>query len=442
MLKRLNFCLLLLMLALTASPAQAKSSGTTPGDSLFIEASVDNARPWVGQEILLTYTLFFRDVAPGIKDKTMPDHSGLWIEEVSPENFISSTPTSVNGTMLRKAVVKQLRLVPLQSGKLSVTSYRLGCFLPKDRQLTLDSKNDIETVVTAPAVVIEAKALPKPSPEGFIGAVGSFSVSVTPEKSQLSAGEPLTLFITVSGRGNLNALPPVALNLPPGLRKDESAVPSTRQNKAGVNEESVTTRITLTPEKIGTFRFVPVRLTLFDPLKARYETIAAREITVTVVPGKITAPQPRTYPVPEKPSRGILSTSSWIMLAMAAVVVSIILGLFALGRRKRAAGPVRAMEEPASPSPVQTGRLSAESLRCQLYDALKKAGVRNPGGLTSKELRKKLGERKVKEKTADAILELLAKIDQAIYAPGETSTEQLEALNRSALQIVVDLSRR
>lgn len=431
------------MLSLPASLAQAKNSGATPMDSLFIEASVDNARPWVGQEIFLTYTLFFRDVAPGIKDKTIPEHPGLWLEEVSPENYISSSPATVNGTMLRKAIVKQIKLVAMQSGKLSITNYRLGCFLPKDRQITLDSKNDIETIVTAPPAVIDARALPKPAPEGFSGAVGSFSVSVSPEKSQVSAGEPLTLFITISGRGNLNALPPVVLNLPPGLRKEESAISSLQQNKAGVKEESVTTRITLTPEKIGNFRFVPVRLTLFDPWKARYETIASKEITVTVVPGKITAQQPGgTYTSPEKPSRSFQFSSSWIMLTMAAVVVSIIFGLFALGKRKSDPNTVRTVEEPVTPTPVQAGRLSAESLRRQLYDALKKSGIRNPGGLASKELRKKLGERKVKEKTADAILELLAKIDQAIYAPGETSPEQLDAMNRSAVQIVVDLSRR
>ena len=444
MFNRVKFWLLLFMLVLPASIMQAKSSGGTLRDSLFIDASIDNRKPWVGQEVVLTYTLFFSDVAPRIEDNAKPEHPGLWVQEVNPENYIKSTPASINGTMLRKAVVKQLKLVPMQSGKLSVTNYRLGCFLPKNRQVTLDSRNDIETIITAPSAVIEAKALPQPAPEGFSGAVGSFSVTVSPEKSRVHTGEPLTLFITVNGKGNLKTLPPVALNLPQGLRKLESAVPTVLQDRAGQPDESVTTRITLSPEETGTFRFIPVRMTFFDPWKGRYETIEAKEIAITVIPGKSPAQEQRSYTTPEKPSGRVHLPFSSIMLSMAATVIALIFGLHARGKSLLQRKPPIQTVNQAAPSspPAHSLLLSAESLRNQLFDALKQLGIPNPTGLTTSELKKKLEDNKVQETTASALLELLAKIDHAIYTPGDASPEKLDALNRSASIVITDLTRQ
>ncbi|NTU58551.1 MAG: protein BatD [Chlorobiaceae bacterium] len=440
--KRVHFWLLLAALLLPASITQAKSPGDTPRDPLFIEASLDNNKPWVGQEIQLTYTLFFRDIAPRIEDRTKPEHTGLWVQEISPENYINSTPATVNGTMLRKAVVKQLRLVALQSGRLSVANYRLGCYLPKNRQFSLDSRNDIETILTAPAAVIDARPLPKPAPEGFSGAVGSLSVSVSPENSRIHEGEPLTISITVSGKGNLNALPPVAVNLPEGLRKDASGNPSLPKEMAGGQEQYVTIPVTLMPETTGTFRFTPVRLTIFDPWKSRYETIESKEISVTVIPGKSPAKGPGIYTPPAKPSRQLQPPSSLFMMVMAAAVVILILVLHNLGEKKKKRNPVHSVNQETKSVPAIPERQSAESLRCQLYDALRKIGLQNPVGLTSRELRKKLGELKVKEKTTASLLDLLARIDYAIYAPGKTSADKLDALNKSAEQIISDLSRR
>ncbi|NTW53045.1 MAG: protein BatD [Chlorobiaceae bacterium] len=440
MFKRVHYWFVLLLLVLPASTTQAKSSAATPGAPLFIEASLENRTPWVGQEVLLTYTLFFSDVAPRIEDKTKPEHPGLWVQEVSPENYISSTPTTVNGAILRKAVIKQLRLVAMQGGKLSVTNYRLGCFLPKESQLTLDSRNDIETILTAPAAIIDARPLPKPAPEGFSSAVGSFSVSVSPENNQVYIGEPLTLLVTLSGKGNLSTLPPVSLNLPEGLRKEESSLPAAGKNNAEQKEESFSTRITLMPEKIGTFRFTPVRLTVFNPLKGRYETIASKEISVTVNAGKSPAKQ-QSVASPEKPSARIQLPASLIMLVMSAAVFALIIGLYLLNRKKKTPDPVQAFEKEALSPPPLSGPYPAETLRDQLYNGMKKVGILNPAGLTSRELRKKLGERKINEKTAGALLELLSIIDHAIYAPGDTSNEKLDTLNRSTSKVLADLSR-
>ena len=82
MFTRLLFWLLPLMLMLPASNARAANSGTPSGSKLYIESSLDNANPWVGQQVRLTYTLFFSGTAPQIEDKSQPEHPGIWAREI------------------------------------------------------------------------------------------------------------------------------------------------------------------------------------------------------------------------------------------------------------------------------------------------------------------------------------------------------------------------
>lgn len=454
MFTRLRFWLLPLMLALLASNARAANTGTPSGSKLFIESSLDNAKPWVGQEVRLTWTLFFSGTAPQIEDKSQPEHPGIWAREITPENYIDSTPVSKNGVLFRKAVIKQLRLVPLQSGKLAVTNYRLRCLVPQSGEASLDSRNDVESILTAPPALLQARALPKPAPADFSGAVGRFALTVSPENSTVQAGEPLTLSITISGKGNLDTPPPLTVMLPEGLRREASATPSAAPSAKGA-ASSISTRLTLVAAKEGAFRFVPVKLTAFDPETSRYETIASNAIVINVVAGQAATSAPPQPPLsavmpPAADTDPLDAVIRPIIVSMAVAVLALIFGLHLryIERHKRAgvqqktseaANPSRPAATSAPATPAKADRKSPRSLRNELYEALKKAGVRNPAGLTSKELAKQLKDQRVKEQTISEITELLSAIDHALYAPGEASPEKLETMNRNAARIIAEL---
>jgi hypothetical protein len=460
MVKRLRYWLLSLMLLLTASNVQATISGDSSAESLFIETTLDNDQPWVGQEVLLTYTLFFSDSAPQIEDKRKPEHPGIWAREITPENYIDSAPVSKNGRLFRKAVIKRVRLVPLQSGKLSVTNYHLRCLVPKNREFTLDSRNDIETIVTAPPAIIQVKALPKPAPADFSGAVGRFTLMVSPESNRIHAGEQLTLFITISGQGNLDTPPPLTIMLPEGLQRETSSAPSPVIPSEKGSTSSIRTRITLTALKTGSFLFVPVTLTAFDPASRRYETVRSNRITIRVSGELATAPQQPPLPGPAAiPYKRITggappAVTNAIMVILGAAVLVLIFSLHFRymkqnkrnGNSKKKGAPdiVKPPKPAANPATVPQTSVrskSPESLRNDLYDAIKKIGIPNPAGLTSAELGKLLQEKKVKAQTIAAVTNLLSGIDHALYAPGEASPENLAKISRETSRIITDISR-
>jgi hypothetical protein len=457
MIRRLLCWLLPLMLLLTASNVHATISGTSSAESIFIETTLDNDRPWVGQEALLTYTLFFSESAPQIEDKTKPEHPGLWAREIAPENYIDSTPVSRNGRLFRKAVIKRVRLVPMQSGTLSVTNYRLRCLVPKDRDITLDSRNDIETIVTAPPAILQARALPKPAPAEFSGAVGRFTLSVSPENSRINTGEPLELFITVSSGGILDTAPPLTVILPEELQRETSSVAPVTPSVKG-STASIRTKITLTALKTGSFRFVPVSLTAFDPATGRYNTIRSNEITIRVSEATATATRQRPPGASALPYERVGGTPPALTNAIIAIlggtVLALIFGLHFryMKRNKRngtskkavapdTAKPAKPAAKPAAVSQTSVSSKSPESIRNELYDAIKKIGIGNPSGLTSAELGKLLQEKRVKAQTIAAMTKLLSGIDHALYAPGEASPENLAGMSREAARIIADLSR-
>ena len=459
MFRRLRYWLLPLLLLLTASNAQAANALSLSGSKLFIEASLDNASPWVGQEVKLTYTLFFSGTAPQIEDKGQPEHPGIWAREIAPENYIDSAPVSKNGMLVRKAVIKQLRLVPMQSGKLSVTNYRLRCLVPQSGQASLDSRNDVESTVTAPPATLQARALPKPSPAQFNGAVGHFTLAVSPEKSTVHAGDPLSLSVTISGKGNLDTPPPLTVMLPEGMQREASVTqPVTPSDQSSTS--SISAKITLTASKEGEFRFVPVKLTAFDPETAHYETIASNAIAIKVIAGQAVLPQSQSQQPPPistvTPPRdgdelaGTLVNA--IIALMSVAVLALIFGLHIryMKRYKRSAtsqnnpeavksSKLAATSTPAPQPPVR--KKTPASIRNELFEAIQKTGVRNPVGLTSKELGELLKEKKVKAQTIAELTELLSDIDHALYAPGEASAEKLDIMSRNAARIIAELSK-
>lgn len=435
----------MLVQASTLQAIPPEKPGSAP---VFIETTIENAHPWVGQEVLLTYTLFFSDTAPGIEDHTKPDHPGIWVQEVDSESMIRSTPASDRGIRLRKAVIRQLRVVPMQQGRLSVSNYKLKCLIPKSGELSLDSRNDTEAIVTAPPAIFQVRPLPKPLPAGFGGAVGTFSLAVSPETNLIHAGEPLTLLITLSGKGNLETQPALNVTVPEGLRYEASAVPAIVASGRNSTQSSVTTRITMMAVKAGSFRFRPVSLTFFNPETGHYDTIRCNEIAVRVSPA--TAISSPAQPAISAPSSAGHS-DPWppVMVTLSGLVLVLLFGLHYRNFKQKTEAPraQSALKLQSVPNaPVQTTETrsssllkSPEALRSELFAAMKQLGIANPGGMTSKHLCRKLDTLNVAPQTVSEAGILLASIDQALYTPGKVRREQLEVMNRNTSRIITEL---
>ena len=194
----------LAMTVVKGSPKQvASSTGTSGqtnstvsskdiGDNLFIIATADKDKVYMGEQVTVTYKLYTRvSIASQIQVSKLPSYQGFWAEEINTPNSISFSNEMHDGKQFRVGVLKKVALFASQTGELSVTPLVLdvpvqiqnrrgggGIF---DQFFNDPFFNNFQTVnYTAKSNTIKLHVIPLPSeniPKSFNGAVGDYSLS-------------------------------------------------------------------------------------------------------------------------------------------------------------------------------------------------------------------------------------------------------------------------
>jgi hypothetical protein len=168
-----------------------------------------------------------------------------------------------------------------------------------------------QTTVSTQSAKLEVKPLPKDGqPENFSGAVGQFSLQAAATPKQAAAGDPISLNVTVSGRGNFEAMgAPVLLDAegwrtyPPGEKFEAS-----QSDPIGFNGEKRFEYMIVAREDRSK---TPIaELSFFDPAIEKYVTVRSNAVAVTAKGGKVdpspvaaatSTPQPQITPSPAAP---------------------------------------------------------------------------------------------------------------------------------------------
>ena len=127
---------------------------------------------------------------------------------------------------------------------------------------------------------LQVQSLPKEGrPESFAGAIGQFTLKAAASPKTAQAGEPVTLTLTVDGRGNFDAIAPPVLEESDGWRTyapKESFSGADTINYGGTKtfEISMVARTDQTATPGAEFSY-------FDPIKKKYVTLKADPVAVT-----------------------------------------------------------------------------------------------------------------------------------------------------------------
>lgn len=428
------FCLALLLLMPAPAGAYVES-GKLP----FLVSSISGGLPrtYVGQELILTYMLYFKDTAPQISDEVRPSLQGLWAKETEPERYIRSVPVTIRGEQFRSAVVKQFRLVPIQSGRLTVTGYSMTCAMAR---VAADGSElpDTRSRITAPAVTIPVIALPEPVPGAYSGAVGSFSMELLADRRKLRAGEALSLKIILSGTGSLLTLELPSLHLPESFRSSPPEITANLKNVPGPSSGTLTATIQAWPQSGGDFLIPPVSMVVFNPSTGSFSTILSKPLTITVEPavtgtGTGTREPEHSAADPEEKHQKSLS------LPLAAAALALIL-LLAGGASFIRGGIKRKTSQKTGPDDAEKllpgSGVSAGNLKQQLFSFLEEAGIKSPGAMTRRELHEALMGIEASDEVRRELPEVLDALDRIMYSTTgekEARTPELIAEKVSAL---------
>ena len=247
------------------------------GDSdLFLRSSLDRTEAYAGEQLTLSLSIYSRVDLSTVDSVTMPKLDGFWSEDVDSPTQLTPEQKVVNGIPYRVYLVKRRAIFPVKPGTLSLEAAEADIttgFLFAGRRV-----HRVGNVLT-----LKVKPLPGNPPAGFSPAnVGSWQLSVEAATRKVTLGNPVTVDVTVEGRGNVRNVVIPKLVVPPGLKPyDPTAsehVSTTRNQVMGKR----TQEYLVMPQQTGTFTLPGLAFAYFNPETKRYEVSRTQPITFVV----------------------------------------------------------------------------------------------------------------------------------------------------------------
>ena len=258
--------------AMTAIAVPAVRAQSPPDEALFVRASVDNDRPYLGQQITYSLKIYQSrnaDLSSVRVRYSPPGFAGFWNSQQTRQDEYDETI----GT-------SEYRVVEVQT-VLFASVVGAGQIEPAILEVSTGASGAPGRLESG-IVAVEVRPLPVPEPKGFTGGVGRFEVSASADATEGNLNEPVLLTFRISGEGNIEALPDPDWPQFAGWRVVESPVKVENQVVAGRITGSRTFEIVLMPEQEGVLTVPEIRYPYFDPAQERYVELATTPIAVGI----------------------------------------------------------------------------------------------------------------------------------------------------------------
>ncbi|MGA2853699.1 MAG: BatD family protein [Verrucomicrobiota bacterium] len=313
-----------------------------------------------------------------------------------------------------------------------------------------------QVLLATDPVSVESLPLPEQNkPANFTGAVGDFTMTATAGPTNVTAGDPITVRVQISGRGALDAV-----TLPPlDAWRDFKTYPPTTKFEPGDQfgfQGTKTFEQIISPQNSDVHELPALTFSFFNPDDGQYHTLTQAAVPLTVKPAgaspmptlaanKNAAPENQTpqdiLPIKEKP--GTIATKSSPLVTqpafLAAQAVPALAFLAAFVWRKRAdhlANNPRLRRQRAVAALVASGmddlkKYAAENKPDEFFATLfrllqEQLGERldcPASAITENVIDEHAVLRGAPKTTLDALRELFQLCNQARYAPVRGASE-------------------
>ena len=447
-----------------------RRGGQGPQDSdIFLRTVLDKKKAYLGEQITMSLLLYARTDVSGVNNMKLPKLDGFWSEDLETPSQITGERRVIDGVAYRVFLLRRKALFPLKAGKLKIDqveaeiSMSMGFFFSGGRRVQRKS---------AP-VEVEILPLPLNPPKGFESTnVGSWRLSAEASPERVSLNQPITLRLTLEGKGNLRniSLPP----LPdiPGLKAYEPTTSerlSTSRNLFGGRR---TFEYLLMPTKTGEFTLPAFQLVFFDPAQKKYRTAKTSPIKLRVDAGTAAAPLPlgsgvsalaqpgdqavnvldagglkplRYKGVLKRPTKPLHLRPWFIPLVLSPFFVWLLIGLVHIGRRalagsgaaNRGKGAGRRLKARLGKAEKLLKAGDADAFYAEIASALgaylSDKLARPSAGMTRSEIRGALSDMGAPPEVLDALEALLDTCDAGRFAPGSTEAATMQKIRDDAL---------
>lgn len=295
--------------AAPGAPAPKRPAGpaAASGREIFLAASLDKPKAYVGEQV--TLTMSFETAVPllGNVNYDAPKLEGFLSEDLG-----QAQANELHGGRPYNATRVRTALFPVHPGKLLIGSAQARTAVARgmssggdlfERFFSMSSPEPV-TVRSEP-VSVEVLPLPEEGkPAEFTGAVGRLRLRAAVDRTRLKAGEAATLTVTIEGTGNLRSVGEPRRPDLPQLRFFDTESSVVVEKKDGVVGGVKTLKTVFVPRASGTLDIPPLTLWHFDPAKRAYVKAESRPLRLEVEPG---APGAAVPGGPGAPSLGVVT---------------------------------------------------------------------------------------------------------------------------------------
>jgi hypothetical protein len=454
--------------------------GSTPADEdqgdegadladVFLQAKLSTSSVWSGQALLLDVTLYAASPVNGLAWTDVPSLPGLWAEEIPVDLERERKVVTMNGRQYMAYPVARKVLVPTSTGSLTIQPYSaqvqvrratrdpFGSFFSLGRFATLVRKTN--------PLKLEVKPLPEAGkPPEFGGAVGSFRMKVTADRTSVNAGDAVDVRATIEGTGSLQGVGAPRVEAPPDVKVYEPklvAESTSGPDHLGARKVWEWVVVPLAP---GSLRLRSPLFAYFDPAAGAYRELKDDLPEIAVLRGATTGDvgiartevQATAKDIAYlKALRGSLKTSSppvqrsgWFLALAALPFVLVPVGI-ALGRRRerylrdlgfaRARRAARSASRRLDRAAARAGESSTafhEEVAGALVDYVADRANRPAAGLTYDQLEEILAAKGVAPDLRRRYRGCLESCDFARYVPDSARLEARSDLVAEARAIV------
>ena len=277
----------------SSNVASGGSGSASVGDEVFLEATPNKKTAYLGEQIMLTYKIYYNIPISNLSISKAPSYSGFWTKDVTDNNGILQQSSIVkNGQQYHVATIQEIVLIPQKAGTLTIDPLDITCVAQirteRQRQQGYDpfenffgdvmgtSYTNVKKDMKSQPIDIEVKALPlSEKPASFTGAVGQFTFSSRIDKTEMKSNDAFTITYTVSGKGNIDLLDIPRPVFPPDFEVYDPKITTNAKNNSYGISGTKTAEYVVIPRVSGDFTINPMEFSYFDPAKSKYTTLTS-----------------------------------------------------------------------------------------------------------------------------------------------------------------------
>ena len=282
------------------SGGSASNGAATNTKDVFLEAVPNKLSTYLGEQIILTYKIYYTIPISNLSISKAPSYSGFWTKDITENNGVLQQSSIMrNGQEYHVATIQEIVLIPQKTGTLTIDPLDITCIaqIRQERQqpkgydpfenffgdIMGSSYTNVKKEMKSQPINIEVKALPsKDKPDSFKGAVGQFTFTSKIDKTEMKSNDAFTVTYTVTGKGNIELLDIPRPVFPADFEVyDPKITTNTKNNSFGLSGSKKAEYVVI-PRVSGDFTLNPTEFSYFDPSKNKYVTLESEKYNLKV----------------------------------------------------------------------------------------------------------------------------------------------------------------